>query len=118
MAWFICFPVHRNRSGGHIPKEITHEAERSPLVIVLVAIIFIGSYSHRITGNAFLPPYVLYRTTATTAPHFTLLTPRSGQPHGDDEVLRDFCASEMNAYEVARARPFFAAVVRCIGGST
>ena len=101
-ALSICFPLYK--------------AKRVPtlwpaIAVVTVAVAFIGYYCYRTTGNPFLPPYILYRTTATTAPHFTFLKPRSEQPHWNYEVVRDFYASEFHDYAVARARPFYAAVV-------
>ena len=95
---------------------LLYDAKRLPILwpafaIVLVAVVFIGFYSFRITGNPFLPPYVLYRTTATNTPHFVFQTPRSEQPPLEYQVLRDFSAAERYVYDVARARPFLAAAV-------
>jgi hypothetical protein len=94
---------------------LVYKARRVPILwpailMLLLTIAGIGYYSYRITGNPFLPPYVLYRTTAGMAPHFIFLHPRSEQPHWNYEVLRNFYISEMHDYEVARARPFLAAM--------
>ena len=95
---------------------LLYDVKRIPLLwpalgIVLFAIVFICYYSYRITGNAFLPPYLLYRTTATMAPHFIFLTPSSEPPHSDYEVLRNFSSSEMSTYEAAHAAPIHVALV-------
>jgi hypothetical protein len=95
---------------------LAYRATRIPIlwpavVMLLFTIAGIGYCSFRITGNPFLPPYVLYRTTAATAPHFIFLHPRPQQPHWDYEVLRNFYNSEVELYKVARNEPAWAVLV-------
>lgn len=95
---------------------LAYKADRTPILwpaipILLLTIAGFCYYWCRITGNPFLPPYVLYRTTAAIAPHFTFLHPSSALPHWNYAVLRTFYESEMQIYEAARARPFLAALV-------
>lgn len=95
---------------------LVYKANKVPILwpamlMLLLTIAGIAYYSYRVTGNPLQPPYVLYRTTAATAPHFIFLRPRPEQPHWDYAALRDFYTSEMHDYEVARAQPFWAAMV-------
>ena len=64
-----------------------------------------GFYFARITGKPWLAPYVLYRNTATMAPHFLWQSPRP-QPLFNNRELRHFYLGwEMNAYLHARQAP-------------
>src|SRR6185312_5325826 len=61
-----------------------------PLGLVLVAMcLAMGFYFKRVTGNPFLMPYKLQRSTYATAPLFFFQTP-TPEPHYNHAVLRDF----------------------------
>jgi hypothetical protein len=59
-------------------------------------------YFQRVTGHPLLMPYVLYRSGATSAPHFVWQSPRPTPVFHHDE-LRKFDDWELAGYHTARA---------------
>jgi uncharacterized membrane protein len=74
-----------------------------PAVLILVATgVGMSYYFQRVTGHPFLMPYVLYRTSATSAPHFVWQSPRPASVFHHDE-LRKFDDWELDGYRTARS---------------
>ncbi|HEY6390998.1 MAG TPA: hypothetical protein VIX89_06960 [Bryobacteraceae bacterium] len=74
-----------------------------PAVLILLATAAgMSCYFQRVTGHPLLMPYVLYRSGATSAPHFVWQSPRPAPVFHHDE-LRKFDDWELAGYRTARA---------------
>jgi len=74
-----------------------------PAVLILVATgVGMSYYFQRVTGHPFLMPYVLYRSSATSAPHFVWQSPRATPVFHHDQ-LRKFDDWELAGYSTARS---------------
>lgn len=77
-------------------------------VALLLAVAFAGMGYHfaRVTGRPWLAPYVLYRNTMSTAPHFLWQTPRKEPPYNNREMRHFYLSWEMHTYLEARKFPW------------
>jgi hypothetical protein len=77
-----------------------------PLAVVLtVTGAATAYYFARVTGKAWLPPYVLYRNTMSLAPHFLWQAPGPEPLYNNRESRNFYVYSEMNDYLTARNSP-------------
>ena len=84
----------------------------APLVTMLgLTVAGLGFYFYRVTGSALRPPYLVYRSTASMAPHFLWQSPRP-EPLFNNRQLRHFYAGlEMRVYTEER-RAWLSGLVR------
>ena len=78
--------------------------------IILLAMLFATAaglvyYFARVTGNPWLPPYVLYRSTMSMAPHFVWQQPRPAPLYNNAEMAFFYQHLEMHDYLLARGAP-------------
>ena len=83
---------------------------RKPVILPLALVLLftclgMGYYFARVTGNPWTPPYVLYRTTMTMAPHFLWQAPRPQPLYNNREMQHFYVGLEMNQYLTARNSP-------------
>lgn len=67
---------------------------------------FMAYYFMRVSGKPWLAPYVSYRSTMTTAPHFVFQSPRPAPLYNNAEMRNFYLYDEMHSYRTARGSPF------------
>ena len=74
-----------------------------PLGLVLALTgVGMGFYFARVTGSPLTPPYVLYRSTVTMAPHFIWQSPRPEPLYNNRELRNFYTGPEMADFNRAR----------------
>jgi hypothetical protein len=85
------------------------EVMRSVLIPLGGALLLAGAesawYFYRVTGDPFLLPYALYRSTYAIAPHFVWQAPRAAPGWANGEMRYFFAGIEMHFYNLARHAP-------------
>lgn len=65
----------------------------------------LGFYFARVTGSPWTPPYLLYRSSLTSAPHFLWQSPRPEPLYNNREMRHFYTGLEMSAFRRARGAP-------------
>ncbi len=77
-----------------------------PLALVLGTLATgLAFYFAKVTGSAWTPPYVLYRSSMTVAPHFIWQNPRPEPLYNNREMRHFYADLEMSDFRGARDAP-------------
>jgi len=90
-------------------KEFALKMSRAVVPLSLALIVAAAAtmyYFARVTGKAWVPPYVLYRSTMTMAPHFIWQSPRREPLYNNRELRNFYVYQEVNEYQTVRSQPF------------
>ena len=74
-------------------------------LVLLLSGAAMGYYFWRVTGKPYLPPYLLYRTAETQAPHFIWQQPRAEPRYNNAQMSQFYLHLEMHDYQEVRAHP-------------
>lgn len=89
------------------PRAVAIRHVALPLLIILAfTAVTMGYYFSRVSGKLWVPPYVLYRSTMTMAPHFLWQRPRPEPLYNNRELRHFYVDMEMHDYQSARESPW------------
>jgi hypothetical protein len=87
---------------GRPPLVVVRQVVLPLALLLALTAAGMGLYFARVTGSPWTPPYVLYRSSMTMAPHFLWQTPRPEPLYNNREMRHFYVGLEMNVFHSAR----------------
>jgi hypothetical protein len=114
---FFMIPIGVSLIGWLISSRIStaHQVRRFVLPFVLVVFCtaaWMMYYFWRATGDPFLPPYIVNFRTYAVDPNFAWLPLRPIPEYHHEMIRRHYIDFDVGQYQMARAHPIFAALVK------